>query len=956
MAPLATDPRQILTVLNLAKRRALYTLLIEITAWMRSQLEFSEPGPAASSSGDAPLLIDPNAPGGSSIIEQPSTPGTTSSSQQPSPELIRLRAAALEHFDVWRKDALTKLKELLAAQDDAKIVEDRKRRTERISRLRKEVPSPGESLIDFGFSGMGSAGAEEERIENEKKKAVATLQAHWHAIPTRLTSLAEEDRQETLSCVLLVLLSTGHYSGESRALAVYLTSALELPLEVLNNEEIEVAKAMVEGSEEAARRERAGGSRTSSMSADAEAEQRKQQNQASRFWKVGLASVAGAAIIGVTGGLAAPVVAGAIGGIMGSVGLGGLASFMGIFWMNGALVGTLFGAFGARMTGEMVDQYAREVEDFKFIPLKDEWGTGKRISDKDARRLRVTIGINGWLTSKDDITKPWRYLAGDSEVFALRYEMKSLMGLGQSLQDLVSSYAWNTVKVEILKRTVLATLWSALWPAYLLSAASTIDNPFNLAKNRSEKAGEVLADALINKVQGERPVTLIGYSLGARVIYSCLRSLAKRRAFGLIDSVVFIGAPVPSDKQHWHMMRSVVSGKIFNVYSKNDMLLAFLYRATSIQLGIAGLQDIRDIEGVENLDLSEEVEGHMRYANLIEKILVRCGFPCVKGVEGSIEKEQSSNSVITLDDLDKSKTGVLIDFGDLTIASSSSSNQAPAARVIQEQHQPSSPALPSYSPTRSAQRGMGRSKPTVTAPSRTTISRASTTPVSSSGLDPLGGMVPTSSLPPSRSSASSSTQPNKLLAAAAAAGIKTTASHPAPPPNLYAKRPPAVRPSPSYRSQSSTTNTTATSSSDDFFAQYERSEREPSNQKFAYMDSASRSSARSPGVVGDTRSDIRGHRSLPSYGTASRTSSFPAVGPSSSAAAGADHVDTTPYVSPGAHLPLKSSHDNHHYDEPESHDEDDNDSDDGGGWGGGIKMVDNDDGDLVFVDPSPIQD
>jgi hypothetical protein len=65
---------------------------------------------------------------------------------------------------------------------------------------------------------------------------------------------------------------------------------------------------------------------------------------------VGFASVAGAALIGVTGGLAAPVVAGAIGGIMGSVGLGGVASFLGIFWMTGALVGTLFGAMGARMT------------------------------------------------------------------------------------------------------------------------------------------------------------------------------------------------------------------------------------------------------------------------------------------------------------------------------------------------------------------------------------------------------------------------------------------------------------------------------------------------------------------------------------------------------------------------------------------------------------------------------
>ncbi|KAL2017660.1 hypothetical protein VTK56DRAFT_1874 [Thermocarpiscus australiensis] len=245
--------------------------------------------------------------------------------------------------------------------------------------------------------------------------------------------------------------------------------------------------------------------------------------------------------------------------------------------------------------------------------------------------------------------------------------MKSLLGLGKSLQELVSSYAWNTVKVEILKRTVLATLWSALWPAYLLSIASTVDNPFSLAKNRSEKAGEILADALINKVQGERPVTLIGYSLGARVIYSCLRSLAVRRAFGLVDTVVLIGAPVPSNRQHWQMMRTVVSGKMFNVYSENDYLLAFLYRATSIQLGVAGLQEIKDIEGVENLNLSEEVQGHMRYSKLIPKILARCEIPVVEGAQGPIERDDDA---IKLDDLDKNSTemATLIDLDGLSIA------------------------------------------------------------------------------------------------------------------------------------------------------------------------------------------------------------------------------------------------------------------------------------------------
>ena len=65
--------------------------------------------------------------------------------------------------------------------------------------------------------------------------------------------------------------------------------------------------------------------------------------------------MAGAALVGVTGGLAAPLVAGAMGSILGGIGLGGVASFLGVFWMNGALVGALFGAYGAKMTVSFPD-------------------------------------------------------------------------------------------------------------------------------------------------------------------------------------------------------------------------------------------------------------------------------------------------------------------------------------------------------------------------------------------------------------------------------------------------------------------------------------------------------------------------------------------------------------------------------------------------------------------------
>ncbi|EAA35356.1 DUF726-domain-containing protein [Neurospora crassa] len=640
MAPLASEPRQVRVVLDLPKRKALYTLVVETTDWMRSQLFFKNPNQNPNqtstsrqqSRSSGPSLLnnldnDDTGQTGPPLPSRPSAGPRSNSNFSGSDKIGPLRAAALSHFDTWRSSLLQSLKDLLSPADSTQEVDARRQRSDRLAKQRLESPAPGENLIDFGDL-LGPVAVEDDKAKavRQRQKEVAALQSRYHAIPTRLTTVGQEDREEVVVCLLLMLLSSGKYTAESRTFLVYLCSALELPLSFLNSQEAEVATSLVESSTSPEAREQ-------QMSAAKEAEERKKANQVGRFWKVGLASVAGAAIIGVTGGLAAPAVAGVIGGLMGSVGLGGVASFLGVFWMNGALVGTLFGALGAQMTGEIVDQYAREVEDFAFLPLSG--GTNQE-------RLRLTIGINGWLTeSLSSLTAPWLALdPRSSNLFALRYEVAAMLNLGNAMKAMVTSAAWTYVKVELLKRTVLATLWSALWPISLLSMASALDNPFSLAKNRSEKAGKILADALINRVQGERPVTLIGYSLGARVIYSCLRTLAERRAFGLVDEVILIGAPVPSDRDAWEMMRSVVSGKLWNVCSGNDYLLGFIYRTSSIQLGVAGLQEIKGIEGVENLDLTGTVKGHMRYPDILGKILEKCGVEIKEGFGGDIEAEQ----------------------------------------------------------------------------------------------------------------------------------------------------------------------------------------------------------------------------------------------------------------------------------------------------------------------------
>ena len=54
---------------------------------------------------------------------------------------------------------------------------------------------------------------------------------------------------------------------------------------------------------------------------------------------------------------------------------------------------------------------------------------------------------------------------------------------------------------------------------------------------------KVLAETLISQVQENRPVTLIGYSLGARVIFFCLLELANRNAYGIIHQISKFQSP-----------------------------------------------------------------------------------------------------------------------------------------------------------------------------------------------------------------------------------------------------------------------------------------------------------------------------------------------------------------------------------------------------------------------------
>ena len=465
--------------------------------------------------------------------------------------------------------------------------------------------------------------------DNENRQSPPKLEHLFPRVPTSLTKLPIPRRELILHSFLLLLLSLENYNAASRVFLLYLTSSLKLGLKSLREDEEKTAKGLLHAAKQ--------------ISASRETVEKGKESEESRRWKMRLATVAGAAIVGISGGYAAPLIAASVGGIMSELGLGASAAagYLGSVAGNTYVVGSLFGAYGGRMTSEMMRNISADVQDFAFLPVHGERKEHKDSIEAvtDSRRLRVTIAISGWLLEKEEVITPWRVLTPSSEVFALRFELESLMKLGQSINTMASNSAYGYAQSAFATRSAYTELSSAIWPLALVKIARVVENPFSIAKFRAEKAGKVLAEALINRTQGERPVTLVGYSLGARVIWSCLKTLAERRAFGLIESAVLIGSPSPSDISTWRLMRTAVSGRLVNVYSTNDYLLAFLHRASSLQYGVAGLTPIAGLAGVENFDLSDTVSGHLRYRYLAGAILQKIGFEGLDRVEIAKEAE-----------------------------------------------------------------------------------------------------------------------------------------------------------------------------------------------------------------------------------------------------------------------------------------------------------------------------
>ncbi|KAL8779389.1 MAG: hypothetical protein Q9213_006957 [Squamulea squamosa] len=335
-----------------------------------------------------------------------------------------------------------------------------------------------------------------------------------------------------------------------------------------------------------------------------------------RYMMMGLATVGGSLVIGLSAGLLAPVIGAGLAAGFTTIGVAGTSGFL------AGAGGTALIASGAVVTGGTIAVRATNrrtgaVSTFEYRPLHNN------------KRVNLIVTISGWMNGNvDDVRLPFSTIdpvMGD--MYSVLWEPEMLKSMGDTIRILATEALTQGLQ-QVLGSTILVALMASLQlPIVLTKLSYLIDNPWTVSLGRANGAGLILADSLIDRNLGVRPITLVGFSLGSRVIFACLRELANKGAFGLIQNVYLFGSPIVANKDEYLRARTVVSGRFVNGYASNDWILGYLFRATSGGImRVAGLAPVEGIPGLENIDVTQFVNGHMAYRAAMPRLLREVGW------------------------------------------------------------------------------------------------------------------------------------------------------------------------------------------------------------------------------------------------------------------------------------------------------------------------------------------
>lgn len=238
---------------------------------------------------------------------------------------------------------------------------------------------------------------------------------------------------------------------------------------------------------------------------------------------------------------------------------------------NVAVMTTLGATTGGILSGVIANAYIGDVQGFRITRFKD--GCDPAI-----------VVINGFLTQDrkrpEDVWKPMLSRFYPKNAWHLvEWESKRLKDLGRMTFASGSNEVVRAALLRSLQRESARALRPRLHPlSSVFTFMGLATNSWHVAMVKSAQTGVILADILA-RVNPERTYTLIGHSLGARVIFHALRTLRGSERKNIQD-VHLLGAAIgirPEDD--WKLLADSIRGSVHNYYSSNDLILQVLYSA-----------------------------------------------------------------------------------------------------------------------------------------------------------------------------------------------------------------------------------------------------------------------------------------------------------------------------------------------------------------------------------------
>jgi alpha-beta hydrolase superfamily lysophospholipase len=347
--------------------------------------------------------------------------------------------------------------------------------------------------------------------------------------------------------------------------------------------------------------------------------------------KIAGLAVGGALLLGAATRLAAPRIAAALGagGLLGTARKGtkivslrgaaltraALAAIGGRFGMPGGAV-FLAGAGAALGAGEgalVGKAFFGQIEGFRIHKVRS--GVGPAV-----------IVIDGFLSQDQDTTAHWvKGIAaqyGKNPMYKVEWESKRLAQLGKLAAEAGATFIARQVAKGLAGKAAKPTV-PVLGP--LGAGLRLARNPWHVAMFKASMTGILLAE-LLARTDHKDGFIILGHSLGARVAYYTLKTLSTLDHPVVQQAYLLGGAVGRGGTKDWLAASKSVAGRIYNAYSDNDDVLKYLYPLGAASVGVPvglGAIEVEGCEKIQNLDVSDLVDGHFCYKRKLSVLLDR---------------------------------------------------------------------------------------------------------------------------------------------------------------------------------------------------------------------------------------------------------------------------------------------------------------------------------------------